>query len=62
DLLRGRAITTTLANLPGGVAEGVSPTGALLVQTTAGLREVTSGEVSVRLERGAPDTGSSATC
>jgi len=53
DLLRGRAITTTQSNLPGGVARGVSPTGTLLVQTDDGLREVSSGEVSVRLKRSA---------
>lgn len=50
DLLRGRAITTTQTNLPGGVARGVSATGTLLVQTDDGLREVSSGEVSVRLK------------
>ena len=50
DLLRGRAITTTQTNLPGGVARGVSTTGTLLVQTDEGMREVSSGEVSVRLK------------
>lgn len=62
DLLRGRAITTSQANLPEGVAQGVSPTGALRVQTGSGLHEVSSGEVSVRLDRGAnaPDTESPA--
>jgi BirA family biotin operon repressor/biotin-[acetyl-CoA-carboxylase] ligase len=50
DLLRGRAITTTQTNLPGGVARGVSDTGTLLVQTDEGMREVSSGEVSVRLK------------
>ncbi len=58
DLLRGRAITTTQANLPDGVARGVSATGTLLVQTGTGLREVSSGEVSVRLDRGAAGTDS----
>ena len=64
DLLRGRAITTSQANLPEGVAQGVSPTGALRVQTGSGLHEVSSGEVSVRLDRGAdaPDTESPASC
>lgn len=62
DLLLGRAITTSQANLPEGVAQGVSPTGALRVQTGSGLHEVSSGEVSVRLDRGAdaPDTESPA--
>lgn len=65
DLLRGRAITTSQANLPEGVAQGVSPTGALRVQTGSGLHEVSSGEVSVRLDRGTdggPDTESPASC
>lgn len=62
DLLRGRAITTSQANLPEGVAQGVSPTGALRVQAGSRLHEVSSGEVSVRLDRGAdaPDTESPA--
>ncbi len=64
DLLRGRAITTSQANLPEGVAQGVTASGALLVQTGSGLREVSSGEVSVRLDRGAdaPDTESPVSC
>ncbi|MGY4827264.1 biotin--[acetyl-CoA-carboxylase] ligase [Sphaerotilaceae bacterium SBD11-9] len=63
DLLRGRAITTTLAGLPEGVAQGVSPLGALRVQTPDGMREVGSGEVSVRLDHGSPpDSGSGALC
>jgi len=63
DLLRGRAITTTQANLPEGVAEGVSATGTLLVRTATGLHEVSSGEVSVRLgpSSDAP-AGSSPSC
>jgi len=65
DLLRGRAITTSQASLPEGVAQGVSPTGALRVHTGSGLHEVSSGEVSVRLDRGAdggPDTESPPSC
>lgn len=58
DLLRGRAITTTQANLPEGVARGVTATGTLLVQTPAGMREVSSGEVSVRLDRGSANADS----
>jgi BirA family transcriptional regulator, biotin operon repressor / biotin---[acetyl-CoA-carboxylase] ligase len=49
DLLRGRAVRTTLAEVPEGVARGVSPQGALLVETAAGISSVVSGEVSVRL-------------
>jgi BirA family transcriptional regulator, biotin operon repressor / biotin---[acetyl-CoA-carboxylase] ligase len=48
DLLFQRRITTTQAGLPEGVALGVSMTGALQVQTPAGLQIVSSGEVSVR--------------
>jgi BirA family biotin operon repressor/biotin-[acetyl-CoA-carboxylase] ligase len=58
DLLRGRAITTTQAKLPEGVASGVSASGTLLVQTPSGLCEVSSGEVSVRLDRGAANAES----
>ena len=51
DLLRGQPVTTTLADLPEGVAEGVAPNGALRVRTPdGGLHEVASGEVSVRLQ------------
>ena len=52
DLLRGRAVRTTQADAIDGVAQGVSDHGELLVQTDAGLKRVSSGEVSVRL-RGA---------
>ena len=52
DLLRGRAVRTTQADAIDGVAQGVSDHGELLVQTGAGLKRVSSGEVSVRL-RGA---------
>ena len=47
DMLRGQTITTTLATLPQGVAEGVDAQGALLVRAGA-LHRLTSGEVSVR--------------
>ncbi len=49
DLLRGRSVRTTLPEVPEGVARGVSPQGALLVQSAAGIASVSSGEVSVRL-------------
>ena len=49
DLLRGQPIRTTLADVPEGIAKGVSNEGALLVQTAAGLQSISSGEVSVRL-------------
>ena len=52
DLLRGRTVRTTLAEVPEGIARGVSKQGALLVQSAAGITSVSSGEVSVRL---APD-------
>jgi BirA family transcriptional regulator, biotin operon repressor / biotin---[acetyl-CoA-carboxylase] ligase len=53
DLLRGRPVRTSLAEVPDGIARGVSPQGALLVQSGAGIASVASGEVSVRLA-GAP--------
>ena len=49
DLLQGRAVRTTLRDVPEGVAQGVSDDGALLVDTPGGLQRITSGEVSVRL-------------
>lgn len=48
DALAGRAITTSQADLPDGVADGVDDQGALRVLTKTGLRLVSSGEVSVR--------------
>jgi BirA family transcriptional regulator, biotin operon repressor / biotin---[acetyl-CoA-carboxylase] ligase len=49
DLLRGQPVRTTLPEVPEGVAQGVTNDGALRVQTGAGLKHITSGEVSVRL-------------
>jgi BirA family transcriptional regulator, biotin operon repressor / biotin---[acetyl-CoA-carboxylase] ligase len=51
DLLRGQAVTTTLAEVPGGVADGVDERGALCVRSGA-LHHLVSGEVSVRLQHG----------
>ncbi len=53
DLLRGQAVTTTLADVPAGVADGVDERGALRV-LAGGVHLVVSGEVSVRLEPAAP--------
>ena len=50
DLLDGQTIRTTLAEVPEGVARGVSDHGALRVQTAEGLKQISSGEVSVRLK------------
>jgi BirA family biotin operon repressor/biotin-[acetyl-CoA-carboxylase] ligase len=57
DLLRGRLVSTTRADVPSGVAEGLDEHGALLVRTVpAGeLHRVVSGEVSVRPMQPAPD-------
>ena len=52
DLLRGRTVRTTSAEVPEGIARGVSLQGALLVQSASGIASVTSGEVSVRLAPG----------
>ena len=49
DLLFGQPVRTTLAEVPEGVAQGVSNRGALLVNTATGLKHISSGEVSVRL-------------
>lgn len=48
DLLRGQPVTTTLAEVPAGVAEGVDERGALRVRSGA-MHSVVSGEVTVRL-------------
>lgn len=50
DLLRGRPVQTTLNEASQGIARGVSPEGALWVETAGGLVAVSSGEVSVRLD------------
>jgi BirA family biotin operon repressor/biotin-[acetyl-CoA-carboxylase] ligase len=48
DHLAGRTVTTTLDDLPDGVAEGIDASGALLVRVGETLRSVTAGDVSVR--------------
>ncbi|RVU49051.1 biotin--[acetyl-CoA-carboxylase] ligase [Rubrivivax rivuli] len=51
DLLQGQPVTTTLAAVPEGVAEGVDERGALRVRS-GDLHSLVSGEVSVRLQGG----------
>jgi BirA family transcriptional regulator, biotin operon repressor / biotin---[acetyl-CoA-carboxylase] ligase len=48
DLLCGRAVVTTQAALPQGVADGIDAQGALRVRHAVGVALVSSGEVSVR--------------
>jgi BirA family biotin operon repressor/biotin-[acetyl-CoA-carboxylase] ligase len=48
DLLQGQPVTTTLAAVPAGVAEGVDARGALRVRC-GDVHSIVSGEVSVRL-------------
>ena len=48
DVLRGRAVTTTLPDLPAGIADGVDDTGTLWLQAAGQRRPVASGEVSLR--------------
>jgi BirA family transcriptional regulator, biotin operon repressor / biotin---[acetyl-CoA-carboxylase] ligase len=50
DMLFGRAVLTTHPEVPEGIAAGLGPDGSLLVRTPQGVREVSSGEVSVRLD------------
>lgn len=50
DWLAGRPVTTTLPELPGGVAEGIAADGALLLRVGAEHRRLLSGEVSVRID------------
>jgi BirA family transcriptional regulator, biotin operon repressor / biotin---[acetyl-CoA-carboxylase] ligase len=52
DCLKGRVVTTTLDDLPSGVAEGVDERGALLVRVGPSLRTVGVGDVSVRPSSG----------
>ena len=49
DLLRGRAVTTTLPGLPAGIAEGVDDDGTLWLRVDGQRVAVGSGEVSLRL-------------
>ncbi|MEO6409857.1 MAG: biotin--[acetyl-CoA-carboxylase] ligase [Burkholderiaceae bacterium] len=49
DLLLGRRVQTTLTGTPEGIACGVTPQGALRLQTERGIATIASGEVSVRL-------------
>jgi BirA family transcriptional regulator, biotin operon repressor / biotin---[acetyl-CoA-carboxylase] ligase len=52
DVLCGREVT--LSDGDSGLCEGVGPAGELRVKTAAGLRSITSSEVSVRPAEGAP--------
>jgi BirA family biotin operon repressor/biotin-[acetyl-CoA-carboxylase] ligase len=52
DCLKGHVVTTTLDDLPSGVAEGVDDSGALLVRVGPSLRTVGVGDVSVRPSSG----------
>lgn len=61
DLLRGHSVSTTLAELPQGVAEGVDADGALRVRSAGVLQRVNSGEVSIRLQPGAGHASHDAT-
>lgn len=56
DILRDRSVTTTLPEVPEGIARGVSAQGALRVQSSGGIASVASGEVSVRMA-GIPPSG-----
>lgn len=48
DVLLGCTVTTTLPDLPAGVADGVDETGTLWLQVAGQRRPVASGEVSLR--------------
>ena len=54
DVLAGRAVK--LSDGTEGTAHGVSESGALLVHTAAGMKEITSSEVSVRPVSAAKDS------
>ncbi|HSW07861.1 biotin--[acetyl-CoA-carboxylase] ligase [Aquabacterium sp.] len=58
DALHGRAVSTTLAELPEGVADGLDDKGALWLRVGAERHRVSSGEVSIRVAAaGAGSTG-----
>lgn len=48
DVLAGRAVTTTLAEVPAGRADGIDDDGALVLNVNGRRVRLTSGEVSVR--------------
>lgn len=50
DMLLGRAVLTTHPDVPEGIVTGLASDGSLLVRTDRGVKEVGSGEVSVRLD------------
>lgn len=50
DLLAGRAVTTTLPGVPGGIAEGVDDEGVLWVNAEGRRCPIGAGEVSVRAD------------
>ena len=50
DLLAGHTVRTTQQGVSEGIARGVDASGALQLQTAAGLVAIHSGEVSVRLD------------
>ena len=52
DVLLGRRVTTTLPNLPAGVADGVDNTGTLWLRVGDQRLPVASGEVSLRADTG----------
>ncbi len=64
DALRGQAVTTTLPELPEGIADGVDEGGALWLRVGDDRRRVSSGEVSVRRASGAnpPPTPETPAC
>lgn len=48
DCLIGRAVSTTTADLPGGIADGIDASGALRVRVGATVHALGAGEVSLR--------------
>jgi len=51
DLLIGQSVSTTSAQWPEGVAEGVDAAGALLLRVGGVQQRIRSGEVSLRLRQ-----------
>lgn len=57
DALQGRAVSTTLAELPEGIADGVAEDGALWLRVGDRRERLASGELSLRLSPGSGGAG-----
>lgn len=54
DFLFGRAVNTTIADLPGGIADGIDATGAIRLRVGNTVHTLGAGEISLRAEPSGP--------